>query len=210
MLETIDLMPFCDKESCRYGLDSPWVDRGMLFATDARIMIALPTDEPDSPPREGKKKRPDCWKILKQYEDVEPHATWTNKFPPCAECGLTGMLPHPVCEPCKGTGMVDRNGHPDECMRCGGGGYMSVSHVNPDSKTKLVPCYAERCPVTIHGGRFHRRYVNMIDALPGEKLFAVKREYSTNKFGRLGCGGVLIVNTGIARVICMGLDEDMK
>jgi hypothetical protein len=59
----IDLTRFCDPEIRRYDMSRPITLGGFTYATDARILIRVPTlNEPDSPP--GEKPFPDCSKQL--------------------------------------------------------------------------------------------------------------------------------------------------
>lgn len=44
----MDITKFCSEEDGRYGLSKPWVKDGWKYATDGRIAVREPTDEPDS------------------------------------------------------------------------------------------------------------------------------------------------------------------
>ncbi len=44
----MDITKFCATESARYGIDKVWIMHGWKYATDARIAVREPTDEPDS------------------------------------------------------------------------------------------------------------------------------------------------------------------
>ncbi len=44
----MDITKFCAEEDGRYGLSRPWSKDGWRYATDGRIVVRVPTDEPDS------------------------------------------------------------------------------------------------------------------------------------------------------------------
>lgn len=44
----MDITKFCAEEDARYPISKPWVKDGWKYATDARIVVRVPTDEPDS------------------------------------------------------------------------------------------------------------------------------------------------------------------
>lgn len=104
---SIDLKLFCC-DSYRYH--EPFVLRGNHVATDGKIMVLIPCDEPDTP----------CIRNL-NYESVMEPAKFVTQWEPiaipdcdCTRCNKSGIIHHAEnnCETCRGTGI-------EKCFHCG-------------------------------------------------------------------------------------------
>lgn len=157
-----DVKQFCESEAYRYATDLPWVEGGYLVATDARILIAVPTSEPDSGPDDRGKKRPDAAGILANAANVESVHDWPAEFPPCGTCDDSGtkQVFEADCPECGGSGEQECDlGHMHECEHCAGDGVVASTTSRPSR------C---GCRVDIGGRQFDRHYVHLISTLiPG-------------------------------------------
>jgi hypothetical protein len=116
----IDLQAFCDAASTRYA--APFVQGGWRYATDDRILVAVPAlGEPDTTHNaKGEAIRtPKLGPIMEGFEQVEH---W-HPLPPrseCHECDLGGYV---TCERCRGTGfhICPTCYHEGECGYCDDG-----------------------------------------------------------------------------------------
>lgn len=120
------LLPFCDMESTRFAINEPWVHNGWIYATDSRVLIAVPTTEPDSPlPADGR-RRPNCAQIVQMFAKTEtPH-----DFP---------VLP--VCFTCESTGLVNVSYH--KCQRCDGEGMRNIQKPHGMKTVVCRDCHGE-------------------------------------------------------------------
>jgi hypothetical protein len=114
----LDLAPFCSTDQSRYSLRSPWSDGDHTFATDAKIMIAVPR-RADVPEREDAPKN--CWRHIiegwpsdGQFRPLPPIPPAENE--PCANC-TNGIANDRQCPDCKGTKQV-RCGECDQWRDC--------------------------------------------------------------------------------------------
>ena len=153
----INLKDYCAREKFmgRYNIDEPWAKDGFVYATDGRMCIRMPTDQPDTV-IEGKK-----WPSVKDLG-----------FDQSGE-----LLPWPVidegqghlCRTCSGEGYLDK-----ECELCGSTCIdygMPCVRCNGSGKV----CY----PATIEilGKTFEGYYIHKLANLPDIKLV-------TDKIGR--------------------------
>ena len=110
---------FCNTKKGRYHLDEPFFQGGWKYATDGRIAVRAPADEPDT-----KGMRPDMAKIFSSTspESAVPFPELEMADAECQDCDGTGkaMIECPdckgdgstLCPECDGTGEI-------ECGECG-------------------------------------------------------------------------------------------
>lgn len=85
------LQPFCDPGAYRYLISVPFVVDGYRYATDGRIVVRVPTADPDStiptpPEGERQKKYPNVGSIPFAHETVDvPPSEWPSWPTPCYE-----------------------------------------------------------------------------------------------------------------------------
>lgn len=147
-----ELLLFCEQDSIRYVLNKPWVQDGFVYATDARIAVALKTDEPDSPPpEEGRShngaymKRPNVRSLM---NIVPQPAEWM----PIASLGVQDREGDGVCWECFGLQRVlwhEPLAQTEGCPVCDASGGVS------DGPTQ----------VDVGGALFSRHYIEMIKTL---------------------------------------------
>lgn len=152
MENTIDLKQFCSSpdDSSRYDFTVPRPRNGHTYATDAKICVRVPTDQPDFP--RGDSKFPDCTILDWKHADI-PADCW-RPWPDrslvegkwnCTECNGTGQVC--TCKQC---------GRGDECDECSGTGEAVYPAFQPvgelwidqkyDAKIRQLPnvrCFVE-------------------------------------------------------------------
>lgn len=117
--QAFDWLAFCNPEQDS-GINEPFVVSGFKIATDGRIMIAVPTGERDSEPREDGRRRPNAMPLIKPVLSQIQAVEWQSlpKFEPHSRCESTGTITLP-CEVCNGELSAQCNmGHWHECNQC--------------------------------------------------------------------------------------------
>lgn len=201
-------LDFCDQEMTRYSLGEPRVINGFKVATDCRMAIGLPTDEPDSPPAE--KKFPDVCQILSPVmEQIGDYAPWPN-VPPCKCCEYPAdgkLVKCPTCkgtrkakcEECHGLGAVECNmGHDHDCEDCDGKGTYDCEDciggvVNRDQLAALK-C---DCVASVGGRHVSSKLFDKISRLPAVEYFVPDRlkDQVWFRFSGNGVGVVMCIET---------------
>jgi hypothetical protein len=101
---TIDLTIFCNPESSRFSIREPFVQGGVRYATDGRMMVAVPCpDTPDSDPFDEtgfRRNFPKMVDVLTGYDTV---TIWSDlpAAPGCEDCAGEGRK---ICPKCQGHG----------------------------------------------------------------------------------------------------------
>jgi transcription elongation factor Elf1 len=129
---TIDLQPFCEVDSVRYSIDKPFVINGYRYATDSRVLVRVPCDEPDSVtplpvPRSagelfakfpGERARWRPW----------PEPEYLSGKIECPTCSGRGLVECRRCDACSGKGEIECRecGQSKECAACGGYGEIGL------------------------------------------------------------------------------------
>ena len=194
----IDLQQFCDGDSYRYCMGSPYVKGGYLCATDCRIAVRIPSDEPDRQAGEG--RTPDLHHVFKgeNFESVTEPLVISETIRgnvECETCDSTGYLRHSPCPGCDGGGEVecDSCGHMDECETCDGYGFTGVG--------KCATCNGrgvfkgdKNC--IVQGACFDIRYIRKVQSLPGVKFKANGERMACFVFDGGGQGGLMPVERG--------------
>lgn len=183
MLETaIDVTQFCEHGPCeRYALDAPWVVGGVMYATDARICVAVEVADPDSPPDSKGRRRPNAKNVLDEGFSVKgltwlpwPAAAPTEAIGQCQECKGERYLDQVKCDDCHGAGEVVCDlGHDHVCRSCDGKGTRGGRKC-PTCKGNgelMHPQYQSVGTVTIDV-----KYDAKIRALPGPVMFATTKD----------------------------------
>lgn len=160
----IDLQPFCSVDECRMGLMTPWAFNGWKYATNGRMAVRIPTDEPND--SNEPYKRPDASALFKDFnvDGLESFEIPT----------LDGMI-QKECRHCEGSGEQTCDmGHDHECPDCDGDGH-----------------YEEWPKQEIGGNDFSERYLSKIVNLPGLQFFAQSANMEALKpaFFTFGEGG---------------------
>lgn len=150
MTTEIDLMPFCYPDGdARYAIREPFVRKGVKYATDGRMLVAVPSpDEPNSPdqsPTGSRIKYPNCAEIFVGFDTVK---SW-HEFPSpssCRECNGVGRL---ECPKCHGHGQHKCTcGCEHECEWCDEKDNMAVCKCNlPFGKYRVATWIANRTRV---------------------------------------------------------------
>ncbi len=140
----IDLMPFCEKDkNCRYPMNEPWVHDGWKYATDARIIVRVPTDEPTSI-FEGKgNSPPSAFRLSWPTPDATGWQPWPELRLLVAEgfCrACDGLGGSGECEPCRGAGLVPDGYGETECDSCDGTGKKTECPTCKWSGWEIYPC----------------------------------------------------------------------
>lgn len=191
----IDLNQFCQTyESLRFAMDKPFVKNGCKYATDARIIIRVPTDEPDTDI--GEKKFPNSEHIYAKYEAVVCDQEWPESFPDCPTCGQLGYVTRFECPICDGTGYQECDlGHEHDCDECQGNGW-TRGRVGKTDKEIHVTHNGIECDVYIGDERFARELIAKVSALP-----------KPIKWGSCGKGEPMKVTAGDAVLLVMPVDR---
>lgn len=171
---------FCDSHSYRYpGHKTPFVHSGMKVATDGVIIVAMPTDEPDSP-RTKECRRVDPSDIL------APVLKFTGKVEPLPIVAPCDCVVYPaegeqiVCPECKGQLMIeceecDGTGKDEcqyccqdvECVECDGEGELECYVCQEGFVTReLLSALRCKCVVSVGGMAIAGRYFDRIAQLP--------------------------------------------
>ena len=179
--EWIDWLAFCDKESTRYALDAPWVKDGWKFATDSRVMIAVPTGEPDSQPDAKGRRFANALPLIKPA--LRPGIKWQPlpAFERCGKCSNKGTI-RKTCSCCRGATEVQCDmGHYHDCPDCDKTGKETLS------------C---RCFVVLGNRCLATEYFEKVAALPNVKWHSPNDKCESPvffSFGELGnCVAVVI------------------
>ena len=144
----INLKDYYARENIgRYNLDEPWIKDGFIYATDGRMCIRMPTDQPDTV-SEGKK-----WpSSVNGFEQSGELLSWPvideGQGHKCWACNGEGH-PDKECELC-GSTVID---YGMACIRCNGSGEV---------------CYPDT--IEILGKVFDGYYVHKAASLPDIKL----------------------------------------
>ena len=191
----IDLKPFCQTyESSRFAMDKPFVKNGFKYATDARIIIRVPTDEPDTDI--GETKFPDTEHIYAKYEAVVCDQEWPESFPDCPTCGQLGYAIQYECMTCRGEGYQKCDlWHDHECDECYGHGY-TKGRMCKDDKEVRVTHDGKDCDIKIGDELFARELIAKVSALP-----------KPIKWASTGKGEPMKVTAGDAVLLVMPFDQ---
>lgn len=190
MKETkLDLTPFCAGEDTRYALTKTFVTDGHLTATDGRIIVRIPTEEPEINDRPV----PDIAALFnKQFEEFPAFDMYSINMVriKCSLCAGKGKVKLD-CETCGGDGrcMCPCCGSDTYCEDCDGDGKASDE----------VDCY--QCSgagrvfdnVKIGGKMFNGHYINKILCyLPHPKAVAISQDIGCLRFTFDGGEGLLV------------------
>ncbi len=117
MTTQIDLSKFCDPDSSRYSIQTPFVQAGFRYSTDGRVLVEVPAPgEPDS--CEPDKRYPQCAPLLNGFELVKEFHPLPDA-PDCNDCHGSG---YSDCKDCGGRGEHECScGHEHECQSCDDG-----------------------------------------------------------------------------------------
>lgn len=144
-MNTIDLTPFCSVDETRMAINTPFVFNGWKYATDGRVCVRVPTDEPDD--SNEPYKRPDASDLFKGF-DVSGLETFVIPT-------LDGVQ-EKRCPSCNGNGYsICDHGHDHECEDC--------------DKTGVLEEWPKK---EIGGQTFSERYLAKVVNLPGLQFFA--------------------------------------
>lgn len=195
-MTNVDLKPFCGDERW----PEPWVVGGMRIATDGRILVALPTDEPDSP-RTFWRGQVNLNDLLKDVpcgpmppRIVAPRDVASGRAL-CPAC--QGKPPVGACRECKGAGDVEcptcEQDYP--CPDCDGTG--NAPRCDECEDAGFVPGDAIGDAIG-DGVYMDGRYYDLIAALPGVEFQATLESGKAMQFRFDGGRGVVmpIVPTG--------------
>jgi hypothetical protein len=168
----IDLMPFCDPDTTRFAIRTPFVQAGVLYATDGRIMATIPAaGEPDTVREDGGRLPRDCASIMAAYGSIA-ECEWEEMPGPnldCAECDGTGKAD---CSHCHGEVIHEcKCGHTHDCDNC------------EDGK---VTC---SCTVEFGNRRVATWLVEKMRKLPGVQWAVASPEPTSQVFFRFDQGG---------------------
>ena len=153
------LKRFSDPTYSRYDLTKQCVRNGWRYATDARILCRIKTNEPDCEPvrEDGSKSRfPDVAGVMKPHEEAFgfPSEFSTLTRIPCKVSNDTGLVTV-SCDRCGGSGICEcRCGDEHDCGYCDGVGH---------DEENCEECWLVIAP----GVRIAAKYEKKIADIPG-------------------------------------------
>lgn len=160
----MDLQDFCSVDETRMGINTPFVRDGWKYATDGRICVRIPTNEPDD--SNEPHKRPDAAAIFQGFD-------------------VTGLVPFVIPEL---QGVKDK-----KCPSCNGYGHSTCDHGHQHEcddcdETGVIEEWPK---ADIGGNDFSERYLSKIVNLPGLQFFAKSANMEALKpaFFTFGEGG---------------------
>jgi hypothetical protein len=131
----IDLNKFCGEDNCRYSTGSPFVRGKWKYATDGRICIRVPTDEPETDVLNTR----DAASLFtaRIFPEPWPPADYLQGEIPCADCVDGNMRCEKCngdefgCDECNYTGCAGPKRKCDhsticKCIECGGRGIVLI------------------------------------------------------------------------------------
>lgn len=159
---TIDLQRFCLADltdGSRYpAMAKPFMRGGMKYATDGRILIAVPAPgEPDTTER-----TPRAEELLPEIGPSAEYLPWPTTEP-CLPCGQTGQVTR-TCRVCSGLGehWCDQCETDHECKAC-----------DEDCKQiEICDCREFGQAIEINCRTIARHYVYLASTLPNVQFFA--------------------------------------
>lgn len=162
-IHEIDLQPFCLEWENKRMMHVPFVRDGFRCATDSRILIAIPTDEPETDANTV-----DVRKVIDRESLIANFRQWPAEFNVCPDCGSVAddepKLVQTRCDECGGLGVVECDyWHDHDCEDCDGTGRVM----------ERMECDKTACPVHIDDRTYDRKYIRMIDRLPKPLTFAL-------------------------------------
>lgn len=119
----MNIHAFCARHKTgRYDFTLPWAEGGWEYATDARIAVRMPTEEPDT---HGRLLPPlglhPLWGYCRRAATPWPGHDGTTEVKRCKETAVVqincGCLDG--CARCDGMGFTAHGGHPHPCEVCG-------------------------------------------------------------------------------------------
>lgn len=179
----IDLQPFCetDKETRYQCILKPWNAGGLRIATDSRMLVVVPTSEPDTKFSEGDRPAPDVTDIYADGLATVCDKPWPETFSKCPTCGQSGLVNKYFCSRCDGIGFHTCNlGHDHDCRTCRGKGY--TDHGSPENAI-AHECEDDFCPVFLDGSKFNRSRLQRFAKLPQPILYGMKEDRIVVKTG---------------------------
>lgn len=176
----------------------PFVRGGRKYATDGRICICAPTDEPDTDPRSGvPASHYGNITGLMKLPDV-PLVPWpTGDYIPmtqdCNECGGSGFTDRVRCDACKGDGFTtcDRCRHEHDCDECDGDGKVGGKRCHV-CKGKKGP-FEQDAYQKVDGRAISTKYTRRILSLDNPRLAPTGDLISRPVFFAFGEGGIGVV-----------------
>ncbi len=147
----MDLQPFCSVDETRMAICTPFVLNGWKYATDGRIAVRIPTDEPDD--SNEPYRRPNASAL---FEGFNVEGLQSFEIPTLDGAQVI------ECDSCNGDGCaICDMGHEHECPDCDGDGHY------------------EKWPEKEVAGRiFSERFLSKMAALPGIKFYPTTAECS--------------------------------
>ena len=167
----INLTPFLDKEF--FG-GTPWNFKGFRYATDGRIAVRVPTDEPDS---DDLSKQPANGDVTSAFPPIgDLLGQWSDATPImreccCIECEGEREVGGDKCPGCDGDGEVRcptcwRN---HDCDECGGHGKINRKRC-PRCQGKMVGAFEQAVAYRFQTGHaIAAKYYESIARLPNAR-----------------------------------------
>ena len=185
---SLDLNAYCatsdEASGARFAIDRPFVAEGYEYATDLKIVIRVPSGEPNSPSSD--RKRPDASKLRYWKDFPLQHSTTLNATIPeretqkCRECDGEDRY---ECPECDGEGEVHWYGRSGDstytatCQTCDGDGSIDERTAKKEGVTRKIE---EKCYIC-HGKKVEEKeqkvavcdlavnakYLRLIATLPG-------------------------------------------
>ena len=160
-----DLMTFCaDSKGSLYDCTKTLVYGSWKYYTDRRVLVRVPTEEPQSPPQTPL-RFPDVatlpWHGFRSFKPVEvilPEGT------PCGRCGGEKTVQEKECPDCEGFG----------CDNCSGEGYVTDPNVSP---RRCWDCYGSGLSfrrIVVGDYDFSLQFLSMISKLPSFECMPFK------------------------------------
>lgn len=143
------MLLFCD-DAFRYALNRPWIKDGVRYATDAKVLVAVPMPGfADTMIQQGRKRYPNCAEVLRA-------TPMPDSWQPLKGAGESFAKDDMACPFCLGYGRTPwhaRVCEAEECEVCDGRAMIS----NCDREEGLIHTLT-----AIGDGHFSLHYINRI------------------------------------------------
>ena len=183
-----ELKQYCAKGKMRFDIDQSWNYKGYSYATDGKMMIRIPTTEPDTLDGKFPENVDTEFNWLAPVSIVETENLKRVECPTCHGYGL----PILKCDACDGRGehYCSRCEDAHDCANCQGTG----DYPDHDSTAKCPDCNGNK-------GGFNKRvgnriiayfYINKIQRLPNVRYQTCGKPEDAMRFTFDGGEGIIM------------------
>lgn len=194
----MNLTLFCSADPKLPALTTPHVHHGWKYATDGRVVVRMPTNEPDTVRTDGHEFP--LSKIVKIIEHCRAHgsALTPTEIPnlpepnkiKCRFCGGMGRMEK--CAKCAGNGFMTCGecGHTHRCEPCDHTGLVATDRPEADACDECGGSGEKTITVAVRVGPnlFSNIYLEKLLTLPGLLFYP---DYPNPEDNRLFCNGMM-------------------